>query len=471
MIADLKPYPDYKESGLPWLRHIPKHWGIKRGKSLLQCIDKRSSDGKEELLSVSSSRGVVPRRSAKVTMFKAESYIGYKLCWPGDLVINSLWAWGGGLGVSQYHGIISSAYGVYRTRPGAQINPAYINELVRSAPFNWELTVRSKGVWISRLQMVDQAFLDAPFPLPSQEEQEAIVKFLDCVNARLERAMRAKRKTIGLLNEQKQAVIHHAVARGVAPNVPLKPSGIPWLGNIPKHWSVRKVRTVAVLIVSNVDKHSRANEKPVRLCNYTDVYKNERITNSLNFMQATATDDEISKYRIRVGDVVITKDSEEWDDIGVPTYVAQEADDLVCGYHLGILRPRKELIAGDFLFRALQDRFVATQMHVSAKGVTRYGLSHQGIKDTLIPLPPTDEQESICAVLSKELKRFTSAVTRLEREIELLREYRTRLISDVVTGKLDVRKVVSQLPKDVVANEPLTADDTVEESEPEESAL
>src|SRR5205085_380995 len=110
----------------------PRHWVIKRGKSYLTSIDQRSKEGKEELLTVSSSRGVIPRNSTKVTMFKAESYAGYKLCWPGDLVINSLWAWGGGLGVSQHHGVISTAYGVYRPRASAQISPRYLHELVRS---------------------------------------------------------------------------------------------------------------------------------------------------------------------------------------------------------------------------------------------------------------------------------------------------------------------------------------------------
>ena len=120
MIADLKPYPEYKESGLPWLGQVPAHWEVKRAKSNFQRIDKRSITGKEELLTVSSARGIVPRKTANVTMFKAESYLGYKLCWPGDLVINSLWAWAGGLGVSKHYGIISSAYGVYRIRPMRQ---------------------------------------------------------------------------------------------------------------------------------------------------------------------------------------------------------------------------------------------------------------------------------------------------------------------------------------------------------------
>src|SRR5436305_1821668 len=182
MIDNLWPYPSYEDSGLQWLGRIPDHWEIRRGKSIFDRIDRRSTDGKEELLTVSSVAGIIPRRTAKVTMFKAQSYRGYKLCWPGDLVINSLWAWAGGLGVSPHHGIISSAYGVYRLRPNAKTTSSFIHQLVRSAPFNWELRVRSKGVWMSRLQLTDESFLDAPLFLPPREEQNAITRFLDHVN-------------------------------------------------------------------------------------------------------------------------------------------------------------------------------------------------------------------------------------------------------------------------------------------------
>src|SRR5437667_2949580 len=139
-------------------------------------------------------------------MFKAESYVGYKLCWSGDLVINSLWAWARGLGVSRHHGIVSSAYGVYRLRPPYTDYSAYIHELVRSAPFNWELQVRSKGIWISRLQLTDEAFLGAPFPVPPAQEQSATVRFVGYADRHIRHYIRAKRQLIKLLNEQKQAI-------------------------------------------------------------------------------------------------------------------------------------------------------------------------------------------------------------------------------------------------------------------------
>ena len=210
---------------------------------MFQTIDVRSETGEEELLTVSAQWGVIPRKIANVTMFKAESYKGYKLCWPGDLVINSLWAWAHGLGVSHHHGIISSAYGVYRPLP--MVDSRFIHLLVRSIPFQWDLQVRSKGIWLSRLQLVDEAFLGAPIPLPPLPEQRAIVRYLDHVDERIQRYVAAKEKLIALLEEEKQAVVNRAVTRGLDPNVRLKPSGVDWLGNVPAHWEVRRLKTLS----------------------------------------------------------------------------------------------------------------------------------------------------------------------------------------------------------------------------------
>ena len=207
----LDPNVRLKSSGVEWLGEVPKHWEVVRGKFLFRCIDVRSRTGEEELLTVSSEHGVVPRSSATVTMFKAESYLGYKLCWPGDLVINSLWAWGRGLGVSRYHGIVSSAYGVYRLRPPFSKYCHYIHRLVRSTPFNLELRVRSKGIWISRLQLTDEAFLGALFPVPPVPEQAAIVSFLDRTTAALDAATTSAQRETSLLREYRTRLIADVV--------------------------------------------------------------------------------------------------------------------------------------------------------------------------------------------------------------------------------------------------------------------
>ena len=471
MIDGLKPYRKYKDTGLPWLQEVPKHWEVRRGKALFRCIDVRSRTGQEELLTVSSERGVVPRRSANVTMFKAESYVGYKLCWPDDLVINSLWAWARGLGVSPYHGIVSSAYGVYRLRNRQQDNPRFIHQLVRSIPFQWELQVRSKGIWVSRLQLTDDAFLGAPFPMPPSDEQTAIVRFLDWADHRIRRVIRARQQRIKLLEEYKQALINQAVtgkidARTGKRYPKYKDSGVEWLGNVPEHWEVRRLRQVALMLVSNVDKHTKEGEIAVHLCNYVDVYKNERITADIKFMRATASPDEIKRFRLRCGDVAITKDSEIWNDIGVPALVEYEAPDLVYGYHLGILRPYRNQLVGLYLLRALQSEGVATQLHVAANGVTRFGLSHNAIKNAQIPVPPLPEQTAIVEFLDEQTERINAAIAATRREIELLEEFRTRLVADVVTGKLDVREVAAKLPDELPEEEtePPDGEDIAENS-------
>ncbi len=226
----------------------------------------------------------------------------------------------------------------------------------------------------------------------------------------------------------------------ITPYPVYKPSGVEWLGNVPAHWEVRRLRNIADVRFSNVDKHSKKHESAVRLCNYLDVYHNDRIRSNMDFMRATATDDEVKKFGLVTGDVLITKDSETWNDIGVPALVASTAPSLVCGYHLALIRPKAAATSGGFLNAALLSPNIAPQLHICANGVTRFGLSQNAIKSTWLPLPPLPEQHAIVVYLDKATASIDTAIERTRRQIELMEEYRTRLISDVVTGKLDVRE-------------------------------
>ena len=468
---DLQPYPAYQEVSLPWLDKIPSHWKIQRGKTIFDCVDIRSATGEEELLTVSSEHGIIPRSTANVTMFKAESYVGYKLCWPGDLVINSLWAWARGLGVSQHHGIISSAYGVYRLKQKFQNYSKYIHELVRSSSFQWELQVRSKGIWKSRLQLTDIAFLEAPFPLPPLDEQDAIARYLDWADGRIRRLIRARQKQIKLLEEHKQVIIQQAVTGQIDASTgktypAYKDSGVEWLGQVPEHWEIRRLRTIADIIFSNVDKHTKDDEIPVRLCNYVDVYKNEKISQNISFMKATASSSEIDRFLLKLDDVIITKDSEDWTDIGVPALVEYVANDLICAYHLALLRPSSNLLIGGYLLRSLQANIIAYQLYVSANGITRYGLTQNSVKDILTPLPPKNEQKKIALYLEKETERIDKSIEFDRQAIVTLKEYKTRLIADVVTGKVDVRQASASLSGLPALEEEL--EDDWEEDEGEE---
>ena len=215
-----------------------------------------------------------------------------------------------------------------------------------------------------------------------------------------------------------------------------KCAGSPWLGDVPEHWEVRRLRTVAEMRVSNVDKHTYEDEFPVRLCNYVDVYKNDRITPAMPFMTATASRDEIERFRLERDDVLITKDSEAWDDIGVPALVTETADDLLSGYHLALLRPFKEIL-GAYLVRTLQSKEVAYQFHIRANGVTRYGLTHTGIKSICIPLPPLPEQAAIVRYLDHADRRIRRYLSAKQKLIALLQEEKQAIINQAVTRGLD----------------------------------
>jgi type I restriction enzyme S subunit len=450
MTAGLLPYSEYKDSRLPWLGKLPAHWQEKRAKYYFREVDERSTTGTEQLMSVSHKTGVTPRKST-VTMFMAESNVGYKTCRPGDIVINTMWAWMAAMGVARQTGVVSPSYGVYRPRDASFYLPDFVDHLLRTRPYVSEYICRSTGIRASRLRLYPEDFLDIPIVCPPPDEQEAIVRFIAHHDRLVRRFILNRRRLMAVLNEQKQAIINQAVTRGLDTDVPLKPSGIEWLGAIPEHWETSRLRNLVELRVSNVDKHSKAGELPVRLCNYTDVYKNSVITAEMPFMAATASRDEIAAFHIRVGDVIITKDSEDWQDIGVPAIVAQTADNLVCGYHLAILRPKVSLITGRFLAFAMRCRSAATQLNIAAKGVTRYGLSQGAIKSLGLAVPSLDEQEKIVLYIDEATASLNELLRRAQREIDLIREYRTRLIADMVTGKVDVRHLVSDTPAKTVS--------------------
>jgi type I restriction enzyme S subunit len=224
---------------------------------------------------------------------------------------------------------------------------------------------------------------------------------------------------------------------GLKPYAAYRESGVPWLGRVPEHWDVRRLRNAAEMRVSNVDKHTKDDEHPVRLCNYVDVYKNDRIIDSLKFMRATATSGEIERFRLEIGDVLITKDSETWDDIGVPALVEQSANDLICGYHLALLRPRNHILRGGYLFRALQSKPVAYQFHVEANGVTRYGLSHAAIQSISLPIPPLPEQAAIVRFLDHADRLIRRYIRAKKKLIALLSEQKQVIIHRAVTRGLD----------------------------------
>jgi type I restriction enzyme S subunit len=455
MIDGLNPYPAYKDSGVPWLGQVPEHWEVKRGKALFRCIDIRSQTGEEELLTVSSERGVVPRRSATVTMFKAESYVGYKLCWPDDLVINSLWAWARGLGVSPYHGIVSSAYGVYRLRNKQQDNPRFIHQLVRSIPFQWELQVRSKGIWLSRLQLTDDAFLDAPFPMPPSHEQAAIVRFLEYMDRRIRRFVHARQRQIKLLEEYRQALIHQAVTgqidvRTGKPYPAYKESGVPWLGQVPEHWNELPLKRIA-----RIDNSGNYGDEPERGEVVLPVATTAHITSAGEFLVRQMPLRGFSKvdakrFTCNTGDILVVKSSGSVFNVVTGKAGLVTHSDPVFVFSNFLLRvvPNEQLILPQCLYHLLSGWITRERVNAMVSGTTYPNLRVQEYASALLPLPPLSEQTAIVEYLDAQTAKIDAAIAAARREIELVREYRTRLIADVVTGKVDVREVAARLPEE-----------------------
>ncbi len=198
-------------------------------------------------------------------------------------------------------------------------------------------------------------------------------------------------------------------------------------------WAIRKLRELADVRVSNVDKKSFANEEPVRLCNYMDVYSNEYVTGAIPFMDATASLAEIDRFGLIRGDVIITKDSESPDDIGVPAVVSEEIGGLVCGYHLALIRPSQEHLDSIYLAKQLSTSSVARYFATKASGSTRFGLPVSAIEEVEIPTPPKPEQSKIAEVLST----VDRAIEQTEALIAKQQRIKTGLMQDLLTRGID----------------------------------
>jgi type I restriction enzyme S subunit len=281
--------------------------------------------------------------------------------------------------------------------------------------------------------------------LPPFPEQQSIANYLDRKTHLIDTLIEKKQKLIGLLKGQRAAIINQAVTKGLNPNVKLKDSGIEWLGEIPEGWGVERLKYIASVQFSNVDKKTNENEEKVHLCNYIDVYNNEFITRKIQFMKATALRREIEKFTIKYGDVLATKDSETPSDIANAALVTEDISNVICGYHLAHIRPDRRFLLGVYLFRLFYVKKFNDQFVVSANGITRYGLSTYSFNNAYISLPPINEQKQIVDYLNKITREIDTFIEKQERQIKHLKEYRTALISEVVTGKIDV--LDSEIPQ------------------------
>lgn len=450
MIEVAKAYPGYRTARMRWLPRVPEHWNEQRAKTFFREVDERSKTGQEELLSVSHLTGVTPRSQKNVTMFKAASYVGSKLCRPGDIVINTLWAWMAALGASRYVGIVSPAYGVYRPHRADSFNPAYLDYLLRTRAYVAEYIGRSTGIRSSRLRLYPNQFLDIALLQPPRSEQDQIVAYLQAQDAHIARFIKAKRNLIGLLTEQKLRIIDHAVTRGLNASVALKPSGIEWLGDVPEHWSIKPLKRWVRLNASTLGEKT----DPDFEFSYVDIgsVKTGRLAKELERLRFENAPSRARRV-LRRGDTIISTVRTYLKAIW---YVNEEAVDLIASTGFAVLTPGWE-IEPEYLGYVIQSTGFVNRVAANSIGIAYPAIAETVLGRFPVVMPSTlEEQQAILAHIKAESAPLDQAIEQALTEIKLIREYRDRQIADVVTGQVDVRGWVPG-PDDVVAEEDLAA--------------
>ena len=465
MMDGLKPYPTYKDSGLPWLGPMPSSWKVARNGALFV---QRNEVGFGDLpiLEVSLKTGVRVRdldgNGRKQVMADREKY---KRARKGDLAYNMMRMWQGAVGIVPVDGLVSPAYVV--ARAVQQIDPKYFAYLFRTDACMREFDTFSRGIVKDRNRLYWEDFKQIPSPLPPQDEQSAIVRFLDHVEGRIRGCyIAAKRRLISLLNEQKMAMIHSAVTRGFDPGVRLKPSGVTWLEDVPEHWDVAALRMrYSVQLGKMLDAGRITGNHLLPYLRNTDVQWDH--INGVDLPVMDIREDEYARYTVKPGDLLVCEGGEVgragfWDG-ALP----------ICGYQKALHRVRPIDPSRDlprFLYYLLYS--------VSKRGVfladgsenTIAHLTAEKFKRYRFAFPPRKEQDAIARHLDITLAGVDQGIELETHSIEVLHEYRTRLVADVVTGKLDVRAAAARLPDETEEpDDPAEVDSVFNGEQPEDA--
>ena len=464
---DFKPYPTYKDSGVPWLGEVPAHWEMERGKWLFRKMNRPIRDA-DEVVTCFRDGIVTLRKNRRVRGFtESLKEIGYQGIRRGDLVIHGMDAFAGAIGVADSDGKGTPVYSV--CKPGLTANAPYYAYALREMARSQWIQALAKGIRERSTDFRFEGFGSQPVPLPPLPEQSAMVRYLDHADRRIQRYIRAKQKLITLLEEQKQALIHQTVTgqtdvRTGQPYPAYKPSGVEWLGDIPEHWERCRLRNV----VSEVTTGSRgwssyaSDTGPlfIRVANLNRGSLQLRFDDVVRLNLPNTA--EVARTRIKAGDLLVSVTAY----IGSVGVVPEEFEEAYVSQHVARCQPHPGP-SSQWLGYVLLSRVGQTHGQMSLYGGTKDGLSLDDVKNYQILLPPRCEQSHLVRWIERELSSLVRLGDNTKRQINLLREYRTRLIADVVTGKLDVREAAAPLTDEVEEREPLDETDALTEGEEE----
>lgn len=429
----VKPYEKYKNSDVAWAGLIPSHWDALRSKRVLREVVKKGFPD-EPLLAATQSKGVVLKSKYEFkTVVAVNNLETLKLVDPGNFVI-SLRSFQGGIEYAYDRGIISPAYTILELLGNNVHN--YFRYLLKCAPYIDSLKLLVTG--IREGQNIDTGkFKDSFLLCPPPNEQTAIARFLDYKTGQIDRFIRKKKQLIKLLAEQKAAIINQAVTKGINPNAPMKDSGIEWLGEIPAHWKIVKLAGVCNFVRGNSSfkkDELLSNGKYVAL-QYGKTYKVDVIDDKYQFY----VNDEFYKdtQTVHYGDVIIISTSETIEDLG-HSVVYNRRDLGLLGGEQVLLKPYGKVLSGKYLCNL--SKAFATELRKNGTGVKVYRFNINDLKTVYVAIPTIDEQQQIVSYIEQETNIINTTISKIEQELALVEEYRTALIAEAVTGKIDVRE-------------------------------
>ncbi|EJW10755.1 Type I restriction-modification system, specificity subunit S [Rhodovulum sp. PH10] len=440
MIEGLRPYPDMKPIGLAWLPEVPAHWDVRRNGRLFG-IRKETGYPDLPILEVSLRTGVRVRDLENGTRKQQMTDRSkYQRAAKGDLAYNMMRMWQGAVGVVPTDGLVSPAYGV--VRPREDTFAPYFAYLFRTAAYMREVETYSRGIVPDRNRLYWESFKQIASCVPPAEEQQLIVQFLDWHGAQTAKLIRSKKKLITLLNEQGQAVIHRAVTCGLAPGVEFKPSGTNWIGQIPASWEPVTLRRVIRRAVDGPHHSPDYHDEGVPFLSARNIKVDRWSLDDVKYISESDFIEFSRRVLPAVGDVLYTK--------GGTTGVARAVDldfKFQVWVHVAVLKIIRSKMDPHYLAFLLNSPRCYEQSQLYTRGATNQDLGLGRMKEIVFAVPPRSEQDAILVFLRDATERITKAIDSINRETSLLIEFRTRLLADVVTGKLDVRDAAARLPE------------------------
>jgi type I restriction enzyme S subunit len=427
-------YPAYKPSGVEWLGEVPEHWASRRLGFFFAERREKVSDKDFQALSVTKD-GIVPQLD---TAAKTDDGDNRKCVRTGDFVINSRSDRKGSSGLSRLDGSVSLICTVLR--PQESVQGGFIHHLLRSVSFQEEFYRFGKGIVADLWSTNYSAMSGITLAMPPLEEQESIASFLDHETAKIDALIAEQQRLIELLQEKRQAVISHAVTKGLNPDAPMKDSGVEWLGEVPEHWDVCRVKAVSVFTTSGPrgwsERVGDVGALFVQSGDLTDVMG----VDFANCKRVQVGDDaEAARTKLLDGDLVVCITGAKTGNVAVCESVP---DSSYVNQHLCLIRPG-EGVHPRFLAALLKSGCGQTYFSLAQYGL-KQGLSLEDVREAPVAIPPLDEQDRICQWLRGVSSRYLPLEAESQRTISLLQERRSALISAAVTGQIDVRGLVPE---------------------------